>query len=71
MEIFRTEKFRPYEKGTRPITPKILIYQKISLVSKLFRFKRSTKKVSCEFSEKSIFRKVEISFFDIPELNIT
>ena len=32
------ENFRSYEKWTRPITPEILIYQKILLVSKLFRF---------------------------------
>ena len=50
------ENFRSYVKWTRPITPEILIYQKISLLPKLFRLKRSTKKVSCEFSEKSVFR---------------
>ena len=46
------------EKSTRPITPEILISQKISLVSKC-RLKRSTKNVPCEFSEKSIFQKLE------------
>ena len=47
------------EKWTHPITPEIFISQKISLVSKLFRLKRSTKEASCEFSEKSIFKKLK------------
>ena len=46
-------------KWIRPITPEILISQKISLILKLFRLKRSTKKVSCVFSEKSIFKKLK------------
>ena len=51
-KIFRlwTKKnFGSYEKWTRPITPEILISQKISLISKLFRLKRSTKKVLMNF----------------------
>ena len=48
--FFDLEKYM-LEKWTHPITPEISISQKISLVSKLFRLKRSTKKVSCEFSE--------------------
>ena len=55
-----SEHFRPkkkcFEKFKCPITPEILISQKISLISKLFRLKRSTKKVSCVFSEKLIFK---------------
>ena len=41
--------------------PKILISQKISLILKLYRFKRSTNKMSDEFSEKK--SRPEISTF--------
>ena len=52
------ENFR-LKKWTRQISREISISQKILLLSKLFRLKRSTKKVSCKFSLKSIFKKLK------------
>ena len=66
--ILGLEKFL-FEKFKSPITPEILIPQTILLTLKLFRLKRSTKKVSCEFSEKSIFKKFKCRVWNLKKFS--